>query len=85
MGIIGKVGPGLRTASRGRAQTSGFTVVAGEEMSKVNLGRSEENLEKAGQVTSNLRGEVRQQSRGCWRAGGVNARTSLERTGFLCF
>lgn len=38
----------------GGLQTSGFTVVAGEETSKVNLGRSEENLEMPG-----MKGQVR--------------------------
>lgn len=50
MGIIGKVGQsgGVLVCGQhhvGGLQTSGFTVVAGEETSKVDLGRSEENLE----------------------------------------
>lgn len=69
---------------------SGFPLVAGEETSKVNLGRSEENLEmprmkKAGQVTSSLRGELRHQFRGSWRPGRGKYKNIFERIGFLCF
>lgn len=57
-------------------------MVADEEMSKVNLVMPPH--EKAGQVTSNLRGEMRHQptQEEGW---GINTRTSLERIGFLCF